>query len=435
MSVPVCSVSGMFEYQFDVDPGASEADLRDAVERFERLKSCAAAAQARATVLWKEKRRAAEEAAGVPANRRGRGLATEVALARRDAPVQGGRHLGFATALVDEMPCTLAALESGVLSEWRATLIVRESACLSVEHRRRLDSEMCRDTARLEGWGDKRIAAEAKKIACALDVEAVVDRSAKAAADRCVTIRPAPDTMTWVTALLPVAQGVSVYAALKRAADTTFDDRSRGQVMADTLVERVTGCPVEQPVPVTLNLVMADTTLWGDDDSPAWLDGYGPLPSSIARALTVDAATAAAKAMLRRLYRHPVSSQLVAMESQARAFPKGLAAFIGIRDQTCRTPYCNAPIRHRDHAVPRHRAGPTSALNGLGECEACNYAKEAPGWSVVTSDRDGVHSAEFTTPTGATYRSTAPPLPGPPVRSVSMIEGRLSVDLVTFDAA
>lgn len=421
---------------FDIDPAASDADLRGAVERFERLKSRAAAAQARATALWRAKRRAAEEAAGVPVSRRGRGLATEVALARRDAPVQGGRHLGFATALVDEMPYTLAALESGALSEWRATLIVRESACLSVGHRRLLDAEMSRDTARLEGWGDKRIAAEARKIACALDVAAVVDRSAKAAADRCVTIRPAPDTMAWVTALLPVAQGVSVYAALKHAADTTFDDRSRGQLMADTLVERVTGRPAEQPVSVALNLVMADTTLTGDDDSPAWLDGYGPLPSSIARALVGDAAADAdAKAMLRRLYRHPGSGQLVAMESQARTFPKGLAAFIGIRDQTCRTPYCSAPIRHRDHAVPRHRAGPTSALNGLGECEACNYAKEAPSWSVVTSDRDGVHNAEFTTPTGATYRSTAPPLPGPPVRSVSMIEGRLSVDLITFDAA
>ncbi len=435
MSVPVCSVVDMFENLFDIDPAASEADLRDAVERFERLKSSAAAAQARATALWKAKRRAAEEAAGVPADRRGRGLATEVALARHDPPVQGGRHLGFATALVDEMPYTLAALESGTLSEWRATLIVRESACLSVEDRRKLDAEMCTDTARLEGWGDKRIAAEAKKIACALDVAAVVDRSAKAAADRCVTIRPAPDTMTWVTALLPVAQGVSVYAALKRAADTTFDDRSRGQVMADTMVERVTGRPAEQPVSVTLNLVMADTTLTGDDDSPAWLDGYGPLPSSIARSLTGDAAVdRAAKAMLRRLYRHPRSGQLVAMESQARAFPKGLADFIGVRDQTCRTPYCNAPIRHRDHAVPRHRAGPTSAMNGLGECEACNYAKEAPGWSVTTSERDGVHSAEFATPTGATYRSTAPPLPGPS-RAVSVIEGRLSVDLITFDAA
>ena len=91
------------------------------------------------------------------------------------------------------------------------------------------------------------MAAAAKEIACRLDVQAVVDRAAKAEADRTVTIRPAPDTMTYVTALLPVAQGVGVYAALKRAADTTFDDRSRGQVMADTLVERVTGRPAEQP--------------------------------------------------------------------------------------------------------------------------------------------------------------------------------------------
>jgi hypothetical protein len=36
---------------------------------------------------------------------------------------------------------------------------------------------------------------------------------------------------------------------LKRQADTTFDDRSRGQVMADTLVERVTGRPAEEPEP------------------------------------------------------------------------------------------------------------------------------------------------------------------------------------------
>lgn len=338
----------MFECSFDIGPAASEEDLRVAVERFERLKSSAAAAQARVTALWKAKRHAAEEAAGVPASRRGRGLATEVALARRDAPVQGGRHLGLASALVDEMPHTLAALECGALSEWRATLIVRESACLSVEDRRRLDARLCSDVSRLDGWGDKRIAAEAKRIACELDVAAVVDRSAKAAADRCVTVRPASDSMVWLSALLPLKQGVSVYAALKSAADTSFDDRSRGQIMADTLAERVTGCPAERPVDVNLNLVMADTTLMGDDDAPAWLDGYGPLPSAIARALTGEAvADAAAKAMLRRLYRHPRSGQLVAMESHARAFPKGLAAFIGIRDQTCRTPYCNAPIRHR----------------------------------------------------------------------------------------
>ncbi|MGV0790376.1 HNH endonuclease [Mycolicibacterium sp. XJ1819] len=426
----------MFERLFDVDPEAGEACLREQVERLENLKAAAAAAQARATAAWKAKRYAAEEAAGVPARKRGRGLATEVALARRDAPVQGGRHLGFASALVDEMPHTLAALECAALSEWRATLIVRESACLCVEDRRRLDERMCADVTKLDGWGDKRIAAEAKRIACDLDVGAVVDRSAKAPADRRVGVRPAPDSMVWVSALLPVGQGVSVYAALKCAADTTFDDRSRDQIMADTLVERVTGRPAEQPVDVNVNLVMADTTLMGDDDAPAWLDGYGPLPSAIARGLTGDAvADADAKAVLRRLYRHPRSGQLVAMESKARAFPKGLAAFIGVRDQTCRTPYCNAEIRHRDHAVPRHRGGPTSASNGLGECEACNYAKEAPGWSVATKECDGEHIAEFTTPTNATYRSLAPPLPGPPVRTTSLIEGGLSIELVRFDAA
>lgn len=426
----------MFESVFDIDPDSTEEELRIQVERLERMKSAAAAAQARATALWRSKRRAAEAAIGVPATKRGRGLAGEVALARHDSPVRGGTHLGLASALVEEMPHTLAALECGALSEWRTTLIVRESACLSVEHRREFDAELCADVSRLDGWGDKRVVAEAKAIVARLDVEAVVARSAKAAEDRCVTIRPAPDTMTYVTALLPVAQGVAVYAALKRAADTTFDDRSRGQIMADTLVERVTGRPAEQTVPMTLNLVLADTTLAGDDDAPGWLADYGPIPAGFARSMTGDAAAdAAVKTMLRRLYRHPRSGQLVAMESQARIFPKGLATFLQLRDRTCRTPYCDAPIRHHDHARPAHRGGPTSALNGLGECEACNYAKDAPGWSVTTADADGVHTAEFRTPTGAVYRSTAPPLPGPPIRTVSLIECGLSVDLVRFDAA
>ncbi|MGE4365518.1 MAG: DUF222 domain-containing protein, partial [Mycolicibacterium sp.] len=247
----------MFESLFDVDVGASEAELRAAVERCERLKSQAAAAQARATALWAAKRHAAEQAGGVPAARRGKGLASEVALARHDAPVLGNRHLGFAKALVNEMPHTLAALESGALSEWRATLIVRESACLSVQHRRALDAELCGDVTTLAGWGNKRIEAEAKTIAARLDAAAVVERSEKAAADCAVTCRPAPNNMVYVTLRLPLTRGVGIYAACKRAADTTFDGRPRGQVMTDTVYERVTGRAADTPVPVALNLVMA----------------------------------------------------------------------------------------------------------------------------------------------------------------------------------
>ncbi len=414
---------------------ADEAALVARLTRMERLKSAAAADQARTAAALDEMRRRAEADAGVPAAKRGRGLASEIALARHDSPTRGGRHLGFARALVHEMPHTLAALAAGALSEWRATLIVRESACLDVEDRRALDAEMCADMAKLAGLGDRRIEANAKKIAYRLDPHAVVDRAVRAPAERTVTIRPAPDAMTYLTALVPMTQGVAMYASLKREADICADGRGRGQVMADTLVERVTGSPADVPVPVTVNLVLTDETLLSDSTVPARLAGYGPIPAAVARQLVKTAAEdQRSRVLLRRLYKHPRSGALVAMESRARLFPAALAKFIDLRDDTCRTPYCDAPIRHHDHATPHHRDGPTSATNALGECELCNYVKEAPGWIVTATNEKGVHTAEFVTPTGARHRSTAPPLPGEATPNLSATELHLSIDLVRFAA-
>jgi uncharacterized protein DUF222 len=424
----------MFEYLAMVGPAADEKTLIERIAELERVKSAAAAGQARAAAALDESRRAAEAAAGVPAAERGRGVASEVALARRDSPARGSRHLGFGKALVHEMPHTLTALEQGLLSEWRATLIVRESACLDVEDRRALDAELCGDGAGLEGMGDARVAAAAKAIAYRLDPHAVVDRAAKAETERAVTIRPAPDAMTWLTALLPVAKGVSVYAALRRAADTTFDGRSRGQVMADALVERVTGQPADSACPIQVNLVLSDQTLLSDDNTPADICGYGPIPASVARGLVSAAVTdSRSRATLRRLYTHPGSGALVAMESRARRFPRGLATFIGLRDQRCRTPYCDAPIRHRDHATPHAQGGLTAVANGLGSCERCNYVKEAPGWRVSTDvDESGRHTAEFTTPTGDEYRSAAPPRA--PTVTVSELEVKVGIALLQHAA-
>src|SRR5579875_3419163 len=191
MSPGSCTIECMLERVAMVDPDAEESVLVARIAELEQLKSAAAAGQARAAAALDARRRAAEAAAGMPAARRGRGVASEIALARRDSPVRGGRHLGFAKALVHEMPHTLAALESGVLSEWRATLIVRESACLDIEDRRSLDAELCGEPAELEGMGDARIAAAAKAVAYRLDPHAIVDRAAKAETERTVTIRPA----------------------------------------------------------------------------------------------------------------------------------------------------------------------------------------------------------------------------------------------------
>lgn len=51
--------------------------------------------------------------------------------------------------------------------------------------------------------------------------------------------------------------------------------------------------------------------------------------------------------------------------------------------------------------------------NGQGYCQACNNAKQAPGWLMYpVATRDGPHQVSITTPTGHHYSSRAPDPPG-----------------------
>jgi hypothetical protein len=191
------------------DADVSDAERIEQLRALEELKSAAAAAQAWVTADLDESIRGERAAGEVPATGRGRGIGAQVALARRDSPNRGGRHLGFARALVTEMPHTLAALSDGSLSEWRATLLVRETACLSRADRGRVDAELCADPATLAGLGDRAVSGAARRAAYRLDPRAAVSRASRAESDRCVTLRPAPDTMSYLTGHLPVSQGVA----------------------------------------------------------------------------------------------------------------------------------------------------------------------------------------------------------------------------------
>ena len=256
----------------------SQAERVDRIAVLERIKGAAAAAQARETVALKDSRVKAERAAGVAARKRGLGIGAEVALARRESPHQGSRLVGLADALVHEMPHTMAALTQGRLSEWRATLMVRETACLSREHRAEVDARM---SDRFSDLSDAGLVAEARRHAYQLDPVAFLKRGKQAETDRHVSGRAAPDTMSRVSALLPGKQGVAVIAALTREADrrrATGDPRTKGQLMADTLVERVTGQAQADQTPVEIQLQVTDRTLFGGGSEPGWLYGYGPVP-------------------------------------------------------------------------------------------------------------------------------------------------------------
>ncbi len=183
--------------------------------------------------------------------------------------------------------------------------------------------------------------------------------------------------------------------------------------MADLLVERVTGLASASDVPLEVQLVMTDRALLADDHEPALLPGYGPVPAGLARDWLRGGEDAPpdAQVFLRRLFTHPSTGELVALDSRARCFPAGLRRFLVARDRTCRTPWCDAPIRHGDHVVPHDAGRDTTSDNGQGLCERCNHAKQAPGWRAVPLPGTG-HTVETTTPTGHRYRSRAPTLPG-----------------------
>ena len=402
----------------DLDADVPDAERIEQIGLLESLKGAASGAQARVTVAFDTSQREQQAARGVPARERGRGVAAQVALARRDSPARGSRHLGLARALVHEMPHTLEHLSAGRVSEWRATVLCRETAVLCATDRRTVDARM---SGHLPTMGDAAVARTARALAYELDAESVVRRVRGAESDRRVSVRPAPDAMALLTGLLPVAQGVAAFAALDRRAKELIaqgDGRSRGQIMADTLVERLTGQATAGSVPVEIQLVMPAESLLGAADEPASLPGHGPVPAAFARDFLARCAEEGAPLWLRRLFSTPDSRHLVGLESRRRRVDGLLRQFVALRDQTCRTPWCDAPVRHLDHAVAHRLGGATSSANAQGLCEACNYAKEAPGWqsAVVSAGPSGTdprapaHTVRTTAPTGHTYLSTAPPV-------------------------
>lgn len=364
------------------------------VAEIRALEELKAAAEARQAVL----------AAGLTESK---ATASEVGLARRESHHRGRQHLALARIASTELPNTWHAWRRGRVSEWRVKLVARETSCLSLEHRQQIDAELAGDPERIEGWGDRELIGYCRERAAALDVTSVVARRRRAESERCVTVRPAPDTMVYLTALLPVASGVGAYAALRRAADSARaegDPRGRGQVMADTLAATLLGCdPAQAPTPaVALDVVLTDQALLGGADDPAHLDGYGPIDAELARELAHGD-----RVWLRRALADPHSGELVALEARARRFPAGLRRLIRLRDRHCRTPWCDAPVRHIDHVQSASTDGTTSIDNAAGLCEACNQAKETTGWSARPRPGPG-HEFEFTTPGGQRYRSRAP---------------------------
>lgn len=402
-------------------PSKSAKDSQLRIHKLERLASTIAAVQSREAVSLHNFRRREDLANGLPKKQRGVYAGDEIALAKRVSPATGRKFLSRSRTLCQDLPRTFAALSEGAIPESRAQIVAEGTAKLSRRERKIVDKEL---EGRLTWTGNRRVAREVRGLVQQITADSAAECAAAAAEQRHVSLQCLDDGMARISAVVPMVQAVAVFdglreAALSRAAASRNADEARDegspsaagdlvgtrrtqrQLMADVLVERLTGQSSAGNVPTQVHIVMEAESLFTDGRVPAWLPEHGPLPARTAREFL---SASEADSFLRRIFTAPESGQLVSMDRRGRKFSGLLRRMLVFRDDVCRTPWCDAPIRHADHVRPVAEGGETDWSNASGLCAACNYAKEHEGWQHKAT----AEGLTVITPTGTYSAEDAP---------------------------
>ena len=209
--------------------------------------------------------------------------------------------------------------------------------------------------------------------------------------------------MTAIWALLPADGAEMFWAGLNRAALQVRPDDSRtaDQRRADALVEIGLAAlwdpalPGALPTKPAVNITVGLATLLGDNDQPAELDGYGPIPASMARRIAEDPS-----GTWRRLITDE-AGKLLDYGTTTYKPPADLARHVKMRDRKCVIPGCGRRAVHCevDHEVPFPRGG-TNARNLRPLCKRHHIMK--------THSRGG----STANPTAATRPSPPPDIDG-----------------------
>ena len=200
------------------------------------------------------------------------------------------RRIADSLTLVHRLPGTLAALEAGALHPGHVWPMLDKVAPIE-DPIVRAEVE-----AGLLRWAAGRVTtpaqlgAKARREVLRRDARAAARQLEKAIRERGVHVRPhAVDGMAAVTALLTVPEAQVLVAALGAYVDALPDDpddsRTRGQRMADCLLDRVLrpGEADGATVQVLLTVVASIGTLAGGDE-PGEIDGHA-VPADMVREL------------------------------------------------------------------------------------------------------------------------------------------------------
>lgn len=305
---------------------------------------------------------------------------------------QAAQILTNRSETLELVPELHSALATGRVDTRRVDTVVRTATPMGVAAMRDVVTELLPRAGEMTApqLRDAIRDAEAVRDAAALEV-----RAEAAQADRCVVMETAPDAMAWITAYLPAADAMTVWSAIDALArrPDSLDGRKLDQRRADALTEtmravldRGTGAD-GTPLPRAhgrhphLSVIASPEVLVPGAVGVATLEGYGPVPASVARRVAADADW-------RAVGIDPLTGEAAGISSGCYRPSEKLAAALVARDVTCTFPGCRQPAVRcdLDHIVPfdpdRPAAEQTCYVNLHALCRRHHRLKTSRRWSV-----------------------------------------------------
>ncbi|WP_146362168.1 HNH endonuclease signature motif containing protein [Arthrobacter yangruifuii] len=360
--------------------------------------------------------------------------------------VEAGRLCSTHTA-------TLTGLEEGRFSYAHAQVVLDQCENVPSAELPEFEAELL---AKAEGITRPQFCAKARRLREKTYPETIPERHRTAFDKRKVILERDEDGMSWLSAHLRAEHAQQIYTALytsARGEQADGDPRTADQLRADILTQllmgglgspraggssggtgnahgaggsgnrvrrgrssgsggaatagtpddasgtesdELSGSAGVLPRAEIMVLINAET-LFGADEQPAELHGYGPISADAARRLARNAAHWTG------LAQDPATGEILGV-GRRRKVPAGLARWLRARDGTCRFPGCrvSTAVTEIDHTTDWAKGGDTEHGNLEHLCRRHHRFKTLGFWK-ASQPTPGV--MEWTSPTGRVYRT------------------------------
>ena len=144
-------------------------------------------------------------------------------------------------------------------------------------------------------------------------------------------------------------------------------------------------------------------SLLGTADEPAELDGYGPIPASMARRLVTEGAGSFYRVLV-----DPRDGAPLEISRTSYRLPESLKRWLRMRDGKCTFPGCsNASLDNESDHLTAWEHGGTTGISNLGQlCPKHHRLKHRTGWSPGPAARN--EPPGWISPTGRQYNAEQP---------------------------